>query len=120
MKAGQQFYYIASIATDEVDRGKSLYKQYSAISLVGANYDTELSHAVIRHLQDEARRTKHPIWLEASTPYSRGLYASLGFELVEEFVIGKGTAGKDGFRKQGGEGVTVAAMIWWGDIPRGD
>ena len=53
-----------------------------------------------------------PIWLEATTPRSRDVYLKLGFEVVEEIVLGKGKAGEDGRAKKGGEGVKVWAMIW--------
>jgi len=50
--------------------------------------------------------------LEATTAYSRDIYARLGFETIEEIVLGQGQVGEDGLRKKGGEGVKVWGMIW--------
>lgn len=40
------------------------------------------------------------------------LYLKLGFEIVEKIVVGKGKAGADGLKEDGGEGVPIWAMIW--------
>lgn len=51
--------------------------------------------------------------LEATTSYNLQVYANVGFQEVEEFVMGKERASTNGLRRAGGEGVTVYAMIWW-------
>ena len=63
-------------------------------------------------MQDIARKDHCPLWLEATTAYSRDIYARLGFETVEEIVLGQGQVGENGLGKNGGEGVKVWAMIW--------
>lgn len=45
------------------------------------------------------------------------IYKKEGFEIVEEMILGKGTAGADGEPKKDGEGVTVWGMIWWPERP---
>ncbi len=71
-----------------------------------------LSQALIKRYQDIAQQERLPIWLEATTRYSSQVYAKLGFETVEEIVLGKGVAAGDGTKKKGGEGVKIWGMIW--------
>jgi hypothetical protein len=77
-----------------------------------------LASQMLKDIQARAQAEGIPVWLEATTPYSKQLYERLGFETVEDVVLGKGKAGPDGLKKAGGEGVTVAAMIWWPDGKR--
>lgn len=52
----------------------------------------------------------HPIWLEATTPRSRAVYAKLGYELVGEVRVAKGAVDERGMTKKGGEGVPMWGM----------
>ncbi|KAI1492950.1 hypothetical protein F5X96DRAFT_624360 [Biscogniauxia mediterranea] len=72
-----------------------------------------LAGALIERMKDLARGDGgRPIWLEASTPKSRAVYARHGFRDVDEVVLGKGRVGPDGRAEDGGDGVMVYAMIW--------
>jgi len=71
-----------------------------------------LCSTLVGELQDIARKDGCPLWLEATTAYSRDIYERLGFEIIEEIVLGQGQVGEDGLRKKGGEGVRVWGMIW--------
>jgi hypothetical protein len=71
-----------------------------------------LCSALVGELQDIARKDHCPLWLEATTAYSRDIYARLGFETIEEIVLGKGQVREDGLRKKGGDGVRIWGMIW--------
>lgn len=72
-----------------------------------------LNGAMIREVMERARKINKPIWLEATTAYSRKQYERVGFEVVGEITVGKGNVDKDGRNKRGGEGVTVTGMVWW-------
>ena len=67
---------------------------------------------MIRHYQSIATRKGIAIWLEATTAYSKGIYAKLGLQVVEEMVLGKGRAAIDGTNLNGGEGVRIWGMLW--------
>ena len=71
-----------------------------------------LCSALIKRYQEISIRDQVPIWLEATTEYSRNLYTTLGFETVEEITLGKGKVGTDGTNLKGGAGVKIWAMIW--------
>jgi GNAT superfamily N-acetyltransferase len=90
----QQFYYLFFVATREDARGKGL------------------SSALIRQLQERARGEGVPVWLEATTEHSAGVYARLGFERCGTVVLGKGKVGAGGLQQAGGEGVKIHCMVW--------
>ncbi|KAI0169632.1 hypothetical protein GGR52DRAFT_550813 [Hypoxylon sp. FL1284] len=71
-----------------------------------------LAGRLLEHVQDRARADGCPVWLEATTSYSRDLYLKHGFELVSDIVMGAGKVGPDGEPKKGGEGITIYAMVW--------
>ncbi|KAJ5735982.1 Acyl-CoA N-acyltransferase [Penicillium malachiteum] len=89
------YYYIFSIGTEHEHRGKGLAK------------------AIMRQHQKTARAEDVPIWLEATSPSSRDLYLSLGFQEIEEIILGKGKVNADATRQSGGSGVPLYAMVWW-------
>lgn len=91
----EEFYYLFFVATREDARGKGL------------------SSALIGKLQERAGAEGLPVWLEATTEHSAGVYAKLGFERCGTVVLGKGKVGADGLGKVGGEGVSIYCMIWW-------
>ncbi|KAL4926147.1 uncharacterized protein BDV17DRAFT_270158 [Aspergillus undulatus] len=91
----QHHYYIFAIGTEGEHQGKGL------------------ARAIIESYQYIAWSIEVPIWLEATTPHSRDLYLSLGFEQVEEITIGEGKAATDGTMYKEGAGVTLWAMVWW-------
>ncbi|ROW00642.1 hypothetical protein VSDG_03177 [Cytospora chrysosperma] len=67
---------------------------------------------MLTHMQNRARDDGRPIWLEATTDYSRKLYLKHGFTLVGDVVLGKGKVGQDGLPKKDGEGITIWSMFW--------
>lgn len=95
LQSQKRFYYVFFVGTLHEHRGKGL------------------SSALIRHIQAQAARDQLPVWLEATTAYSHLLYQKLGFDTVDEIVLGKGKAAPDGVEAKGGEGVKIWGMIWW-------
>ncbi|CAI7661545.1 unnamed protein product [Penicillium pancosmium] len=91
----QRYYYVFSIGTEHDHRGKGLAKE------------------IMRYHQSIARSENLPIWLEATTPSSRHLYLSLGFQEIEEIILGKGKVAPDASIQPGGPGVSLWAMVWW-------
>ncbi|KAJ5676167.1 hypothetical protein N7462_009064 [Penicillium macrosclerotiorum] len=91
----RRYYYIFSIGTEYEHRGKGLAK------------------AIMQYHQRKAQTENVPIWLEATTPSSRKLYLSMGFEEIEEIVLGKGKVATDATLQPGGPGVPLYAMVWW-------
>ncbi|KAI1773139.1 hypothetical protein F4818DRAFT_118939 [Hypoxylon cercidicola] len=71
-----------------------------------------LAGALLVHMQDQVRNDGRPLWLEATTKYSRDFYSKHGFETVGEPVLGKGYVGPDGLTEKNGEGVTIWPMFW--------
>lgn len=67
----------------------------------------------MRNHQLTAKRENVPIWLEATTPESRLLYLSLGFEEIQQITLGKGKVNPDASLQPGGLGVPLWAMVWW-------
>lgn len=74
---------------------------------------TGLAKEIMRYHQNIARSENLPIWLEATTPSSRHLYLSLGFQEIEEITLGKGKVAPDASIQPGGPGVPLWAMVWW-------
>jgi len=68
--------------------------------------------AILKIYLDKARADGVPAWVEASGTHSRDIYTHFGFRFVEEAKIGAGKADKDGYRVEGGEGVSIYAMIF--------
>ncbi|KAL4978854.1 hypothetical protein BDW66DRAFT_157741 [Aspergillus desertorum] len=91
-------------------------RQYYYVFAIGTEYEHQgkgLARAVLESQKETARCSEVPIWLEATTEYSRNLYLSLGFEEVEQITIGQGRVNEDGFLQKDGQGVTLWAMVWW-------
>lgn len=59
----------------------------------------------------KAKEARVPVWLEATSEHSKNVYEKLGFKVVEELKIGKGRCDKSGNLVDGGEGVSMWAMI---------
>ncbi|KAK9855569.1 hypothetical protein MYU51_002115 [Penicillium brevicompactum] len=95
LRGQKRYYYIFSIGTELEHRGKGL------------------ARAIMRDHQQTAQAANLPIWLEATTPRSRDLYLSMGFEVIEEIVLGKGKVAVDASLQPGGPGVPLWAMVWW-------
>jgi len=85
----------------------------SPINVPKLTIHSGLAAALLDHYKNIAAREHVPIWLEATTAYSRDYYAKRGFELVDEMVLGKGKAAPDGTPQKGGEGVPLYGMVWW-------
>lgn len=93
--AGQEkYYYIFFLGTRADARGRGLFS------------------AIVRRYQEIASREELPILLEAMTESCMRLHLKLGWEVVEEMIIGKGKASADGMPFKGGEGVRIWGMIW--------
>lgn len=90
-----RYYYVFFVATKESARGKGFCS------------------AIMRDYQAIASREGVPIWLEATTVKSMRIYQKLGWEVVDELVLGKGKVNADGLPLKGGEGVPVWGMVWW-------
>jgi len=71
-----------------------------------------LASQIIRQKQGLAAKENLPMWLEATTPNSREVYKKCGFEVVGEFLLGKGTHAASGDVEKEGPGVVVWAMFW--------
>ena len=74
---------------------------------------TGLAKAIMRDHQKLAKSENVPIWLEATSPASRDLYLSLGFQEIEEIILGKGKVAADASIQPGGPGIPLSAMVWW-------
>ena len=94
LKKGEKYYYVFFIGTREDARGQGLASD------------------LMREYQRIAQETQTPIWLEATTPRSHRLYLKLGWEDVEEILLGKGSTSPDGLPEKGGPGVSIWAMLW--------
>lgn len=77
------------------------------------NTGVGLAKAIMLDHQKAAQAANLPIWLEATTPGSRSLYLSMGFEEVEKIMLGKGKVAADASLQPGGPGVPLWAMLWW-------
>jgi GNAT superfamily N-acetyltransferase len=91
---------------------------YHYIFFMGTRADAQgqgLGSELMKHQQDLVRECKNglPTWLEATTARSRDLYLRLGFEVVDEILLGKGDVGADGMAEKDGGGVPVWGMVWW-------
>ncbi|KAF2209914.1 hypothetical protein CERZMDRAFT_99972 [Cercospora zeae-maydis SCOH1-5] len=91
----ERFYYLFFIGTVEEQQGRGLAKM------------------VVKRWQERCLQEGGvPIWLEATTPRNRDVYAKCGFEVVEEITMGAGTHDAQGEIAEGGEGVKLWAMLW--------
>ncbi|GLI79933.1 hypothetical protein PoHVEF18_008281 [Penicillium ochrochloron] len=95
LRGKKRYYYIFSIGTEVEHRGKGLAK------------------AIMREHMRRAQLENVPIWLEATTPNSRKLYLSMGFEDIEEVTLGKGKVDSKANIQPGGPGVPLWGMVWW-------
>jgi ribosomal protein S18 acetylase RimI-like enzyme len=90
-------------------------KKYYYVFFTGTRPDCRgqgLCSAVMKKYQERASRDQTPILLEATTAKSMRLYSRLGWEVVDEIVLGKGKVSADGLLCKGGEGVKIWGMIW--------
>ncbi len=97
LRKGDKYFYVFFIGTRLDCRGKGLATQ------------------LLKHYQTIATAAGLPIWLEATTAKSKPIYEKVGFEVVEEMVLGKRKARSDGTacaKGEEGEGVKIWAMIW--------
>lgn len=95
LSKGENYYYVFFLGTRQDAQGQGLGSE------------------LMRHQQDAVRESGLPIWLEATTARSRDLYARLGFQVVDEILLGKGEVGADGLSEKGGAGVPIWGMVWW-------
>ncbi|KAJ5142571.1 Acyl-CoA N-acyltransferase [Penicillium bovifimosum] len=116
LRGQKQYYYVFSLGTEREHRGKGEIK-LDVHSHLASPTDlitpAGLGKAIMREHQQAAQAANLPIWLEATTASSRGLYLSLGFQEVEEIVLGKGKVAADASLQPGGPGVSMWAMVWW-------
>ncbi|UJO16112.1 uncharacterized protein CLAFUR5_04723 [Fulvia fulva] len=90
----ERFWYLFFIATVVEARGKGL------------------ATGVVEGWKGRARADGVPVWLEATTERSRGIYERCGFRVAGEVVLGRGTHSRDGVVEKGGPGVRVWGMVW--------
>jgi len=95
LKGRKDYYYVFFLGTATSCRGQGLCS------------------TIVKQYQQKAEKENKPLWLEATTEYSMKLYAKLGFEMVDEILLGKGKVGADGLQMKGGEGVKIWGMVWW-------
>jgi GNAT superfamily N-acetyltransferase len=93
-KAVKKYHYCFLIVTDSQFRGRGL------------------ASTIIERYKAKAYEDGWPMWLEATTSQSRDMYARIGFKIVEELRLGKGTHAENGAELTGGPGVPVWAMMW--------
>ncbi|KAJ6005126.1 Acyl-CoA N-acyltransferase [Penicillium herquei] len=113
LRGQKLYYYIFSIGTEHEHRGKGGSWKITPVLI---NYSCPvlgLAKAIMRQHQKIARAENVPIWLEATSPNSRDLYLSLGFQEIEEIILGKGKVNADATRQSGGSGIPLYAMVWW-------
>ncbi|EME39642.1 hypothetical protein DOTSEDRAFT_75330 [Dothistroma septosporum NZE10] len=89
-----KFWYLFFIATIAEARGQGLASR------------------VVKGWKSVARKDGLPIWLEATTEKSRGVYERCGFKVVREIQLGTGTHAASGATEKGGPGVKAWGMIW--------
>jgi hypothetical protein len=90
-------------------------KSYYYVFFTGTRLDSRgrgLCSAIMTRYQEIASRDQLPIILEATTTKSMRLYSKLGWEVVDEMVLGKGEASADGLQCKGGDGVKIWGMVW--------
>nr|POF17838.1 putative n-acetyltransferase [Quercus suber] len=91
-------------------------KKYNYLFFIGTDPDSRgrgYARNLIRaHQKPSPDGETLPIWLESTTEHSRDIYASCGFAVVGEYVLGKGRHAASGHREKGGPGVPVYAMLW--------
>ncbi|KAI0479349.1 hypothetical protein GGR56DRAFT_373900 [Xylariaceae sp. FL0804] len=94
---------------------KEEQKRHWYVFIMGTAVDRRrqgLAGWLIAHMQARARGDGRPLWLEATTQYSRDLYAKHGFTTVDEVLLGKGKVDAAGLAKKGGEGFKIWSMYW--------
>lgn len=89
-----RYHYLFFIGTDPAARGQGLASR------------------LIKEYQQKAAAEGLPIWLEATTPRSRDVYAKVGFEETTVMKLGEGTHAASGVPGKGGPGVCIWPMIW--------
>ncbi len=97
------------------DRSGRVITRYHYLFITGtlpAHRGKGLVSGLIAQYQKKAANDGLPIWLEATTPKSRDIYSRLGFEIVGEVRLGKGTHAESGDKVDGGPGVPLWGMIW--------
>lgn len=115
----KRYYYVFSLGTEHDQRRQGecsycgLFRSVSPPFTSIANLLPGLAKQIMQYHQNVARGEDLPIWLEATTSGSRHLYLSLGFEEIEEIVLGKGKVAADASIEPGGPGVSLWAMVWW-------
>ena len=90
----KKYYYVFFVGTHVAERRKGLCS------------------VIMRKYQEIASRDQLPIFLEATTETSMRLYLKLGWEVIDEIVLGKGKAGVDGVLCRDGEGLKIWGMVW--------
>ncbi|KAJ5708802.1 hypothetical protein N7493_010136 [Penicillium malachiteum] len=92
---------------------KLLYAGFLSIGTEHEHRGKGLTKAIMRQHQKTAQAENVLIWLETTSPSSRDLYFSLGFQEIEEIILGKGKVNADATRQSGGSGIPLYAMVWW-------
>jgi hypothetical protein len=70
-----------------------------------------VSPRLILPFVQRAKEEGIPVWLEATSLHSKNVYEKLGFKVVEELKVGRGSSDRKGNLVDGGEGVSMWTMI---------
>jgi ribosomal protein S18 acetylase RimI-like enzyme len=119
----RMLYEFPSLTDPAKKKGLKGQKNYYYVFFVGTDPNAQgqgMCSAIMRECQARAAKEGLPVWLEATTEKSMKIYSNLGWELVEEMVLGKGKAKADGALEKGGEGVKFWAMVWWPPATMGE
>ncbi|KAF3392474.1 hypothetical protein F1880_008764 [Penicillium rolfsii] len=113
LRGNKRYYYIFSIGTEVEHRGKGLTAYLGLLHEKLTHSTTGLAKTIMREHMRKAQLENVPIWLEATTPNSRKLYLSMGFEEIEEIRLGKGKVDTNANLQPDGPGVPLWGMVWW-------
>ncbi|OCT54501.1 hypothetical protein CLCR_00919 [Cladophialophora carrionii] len=89
-------------------------RPYWYLNLIGRSPSGQEKGAIrglIEPFVQKARDQNVPVWLEATNPHAKGVYAHFGFQVAEEVRIGQGVVNAEGWAQQGGEGVLLWGML---------
>ena len=113
LRGQKQYYYIFSIGTEVEYRGRGRSAGFEFLPNKYIDCTAGLAKALMREHMRRAQLEHLPIWLEATTPNSRKLYLSMGFDEIEEITLGKHKVDKNAKLQPGGPGVPLWGMVWW-------
>jgi len=111
LSTSMQDYSTVTQAAKRRRLGSSAYWYLFVIGRDPCHIGKSVSSRLILPFIQKAKQDGVPLWLEATSEHSKNVYEALGFQVVEELKIGKGRCDKKGNLVDGGEGVSMWAMI---------